>query len=214
MASEKIDLYKIHKDQYITPKEPVLVKMPRARYLTISGQGEPGGTVFTEKLGALYNVAYTIKMTRKFAGVDYKVCALEGLWWGALPNAYMQDQPRPDWHWKLLIRTPDFIVSRDMQAAIAACLAKGKPTLVGEVKLEWISEGLCMQALHVGPYASEPETVARMMAFAADTGCEPHGLHHEIYLSDPRRVAPERTRTILRIPLRKVKAPARQLEPA
>ena len=81
-AKEKIVLYKLHKDDYATPKKPVLLKIKEATYLAISGQGEPGGSVFTEKIGALYGAAFTIKMTRKFAGEqDYAVCKLEGLWW-------------------------------------------------------------------------------------------------------------------------------------
>ena len=81
-AAPKLDLYKEHKDEYATPKKPTLVNVKRATYLTITGQGEPGGETFTTKLGALYGVAFTIKMTEKFAGRDYAVCKLEALWWG------------------------------------------------------------------------------------------------------------------------------------
>ena len=82
MPTAKIDLYKIHKAEYITPKSPQLVETTPAKYLTITGQGEPGGDVFSTKLGALYNVAFTLKMAKKFASQDYAVCKLEGLWWG------------------------------------------------------------------------------------------------------------------------------------
>jgi hypothetical protein len=109
---EKIDLYKLHKAGYVTPKDPVFVTIGAAKYLTVYGQGEPGGDMFQSMLGALYGVAYTIKMAKKFAGQDYKVCGLEGLWWGF-------EQPRESWRWKLMIRVPEFIAARGLKGAVA-----------------------------------------------------------------------------------------------
>jgi hypothetical protein len=203
MSAKKLDLYKEHKDEYVTPKTPILVKIGRAKYLTIVGQGEPGGEVFTEKLGALYAVAFTLKMREKFAGRDYRVCAMEGLWWGSPGAGDFISQPRETWQWKIIIRTPDFIQKRDLAAAVAELLKKGKPPEVREVRLESIAEGQCVQMLHVGPYATETATIDAMKKFAAERGLVFHGLHHEIYLSDPRRVPPERLRTILRLPVRR-----------
>jgi hypothetical protein len=200
--TEKIDLYKLHKAEYVTPKEPVLVEVKPARYLTIVGQGEPGGELFQAKLGALYAVAFTLKMTKKFAGQDYRVGHLEGLWWVGSKKQCLFEQPPSAWKWKLIIRVPDFITERDLQQTVQKLKAKGKAPEAGEVRLETIQEGRCVQALHVGPYAKENETVARMMAFAEQQGLSSHGLHHEIYLSDPRRVPAERLRTILRHPVR------------
>lgn len=191
---EKIDLYKLHKADYVAPKDPVLVRIGAAKYLTVEGQGEPGGEMFQSMLGALYGAAYTIKMTKKFAGQDYKVCGLEGLWWGF-------EGARETWRWKLLIRVPDFLAARDLKDAVARLKEKGKGDLPAQVRLETIKEGRSVQALHVGPYSTEPATVERMKAFAEASGLSLRGPHHEIYLSDPRRVAPEKLRTILRFPV-------------
>jgi hypothetical protein len=201
-AAPKLDLYKEHKDEYVTPKRPVLVDVKPARYLTIVGRGGPGGEIFQAKIGALYAVAFTIKMTRKFAGRDYKVCAPEALWWGTGGRPEFFREPRERWNWKLMIRTPEFITKDDLTDAVAKLQTKGKGPEAAEVRLDTISEGRCVQMLHVGPYDREPATIARMKAFAAENGLSFHGLHHEIYLSDPRRVAPERLRTILRLPVR------------
>ena len=197
--SAKLDLYKKHSAEYVTPKKPVLLDVGAAQYLAIEGKGEPGGSVFTESVGALYNVAFTIKMTKKFAGEDYAVSKLEGLWWEDEPGTALKD-PRK-WNWKLMIRTPDFIRKSDLSAATKALLAKGKPARVADVQLEKIKEGKCVQVLHVGPYTEEAKTIALMHDIAAEAGYTPSGKHHEIYLSDPRRVVPERLRTILRQPV-------------
>jgi hypothetical protein len=140
-------------------------------------------------------------MTRKFAGQDYKVCGLEGLWWGPEKGGSIFDQLRESYRWKLLIRVPEFISDRDLKTAMEKVKAKGKSADTGAVRLETIHEGKCVQVLHVGPYGDEPATIARIKAFAAAQGLSFRGLHHEIYLSDPRRVAPERLRTILRQPV-------------
>jgi len=200
--TQKIDLCKLHKAEYVTPKEPVVVEVKPARYLTILGKGEPGGETFQAKLGALYAAAFTLKMTRKFAGQDYRVCHLEGLWWVEGSKSCLSDHPPGAWKWKLIIRVPDFITEQDLQEAVHKLKAKGKAPEAGRVRLETLAEGRCLQVLHVGPYAKENETIARMMAFAERQGLSFHGLHHEIYLSDPRRVPAERLRTILRHPVR------------
>ena len=197
----KLDLYKTHKDEYATPKQPVLLPTKPAHYLAISGQGAPGGDSFTARIGALYAIAFTVKMTRKFAGLqDYAVGKLEGQW-------FFDDEPakvpKDQWRWKLLIRTPDFVTKADLDRAAVTLLKRGKAAEVKEVKLERINEGRCVQMLHVGPYEREHETVAKMKSFAEQKGLQLAGPHHEIYLSDPRRVPPERLRTILRQPVAK-----------
>jgi hypothetical protein len=198
-AKEKVDLCKLHEDEYVTPKKPVLIQTKPAQYLAIAGQGAPGGERFTACIGALYGMAFTIKMTRKFAGQqDYTVCKLEGQWFGDFSKT-----PKAQWRWKLLIRTPDFITQDDCKKAVAILLKRGKPREVEEVKLETIGEGQCAQMLHVGTYDREGETIAVMRAFAESEGVKFDGPHHEIYLSDPRRVPPEKLRTILREPVTK-----------
>jgi hypothetical protein len=198
----KLDLYKLHKSDYVTPRKPALVDIKPARYLTITGRGEPGGAMFQATLGALYNVAFTIKMAKKFAGQDYAVCKLEGLWWGTRNRSDFFEEPRERWNWKLLIRTPGFIQNRDVCEATRALLAKGRSADVSDVKLESLGEGRCVQVLHTGPYDQEGKTLTLVRKFAAEAGLNLHGLHHEIYLSDPRRVEPSRLKTILRCPVR------------
>jgi hypothetical protein len=199
---KKFDIDKEFAEDYIAPKTPAFVQIKRAAYLAISGRGEPGGKLFTASIGALYNVAFTVKMARKFAGRDYTVSKLEGLWWVDDPKRLFMDEPPSAWNWKLMIRVPDFITEKETAAAIEKLLAKGKPREVANVKLEELTEGRCVQMLHLGPYDKERPTIAAMEACAKESGLKFHGLHHEIYLSDPRRVAPAKLRTILRHPVR------------
>jgi hypothetical protein len=201
--TEKVDLYKLHKDQYVAPQKPQLVEIGKAKYLAVSGRGEPGGEEFTTKIGALYGMAYTIKMTRKFArGQNYTICKLQCQLWLDDDRRDFSTTPKEQWNWKLLIRTPDFVQDNELDEAAEKLLEKGKEPEVKQVKFDSFTEGLCVQMLHVGPYEQEHETILKMAAFAEQKGLEFCGLHHEIYLSDPRRVPPERLKTILRHPVK------------
>jgi len=203
---EKIDLFKIHKDEYASPKKPKFVETKPAKYLAISGRGAFDCKEFETKIGALYGTAFTIKMTRKFEGKgDYVVCKLENQLWLDDEKAEYNDIDPEQWNWKMFIRTPDFVTDEDLQKAQKSLIEKGKAPEAINVKFDTIDEGLCVQMLHVGPYDKEPETVEIMKAFAQEQGMEIFGKHHEIYISDPRRVPPERLKTILRMPVRKVK---------
>jgi hypothetical protein len=202
MPAKKLDLYRLHQAEYVAPREPVLLDLKPANYLAIAGRGEPGGAAFQARIGALYGVAYTLKFAKKAAGRDYGVCKLEGLWWGSGGKLDFSAEPKETWNWKLLIRTPDFITARDVAQAAAALRKKGKGPEVDDVQLETLREGRAVQMLHVGPYDREAETIAAMRAHAQAHGRRFAGRHHEIYLSDPRRVAPAKLRTILRMPVR------------
>ena len=137
-------------------------------------------------------------MTRKFAGKpDYAVCKLEAQWFTDGEPAAI---PKEAWKWKLMMRTPDFVSQKDLKTAMGTLLKRGKSREIEEVTLETIDEGVCVQMLHVGPYERESETIALMRRFAEANGLKLSGPHHEIYLSDPRRVPPERLKTILRNP--------------
>jgi hypothetical protein len=201
---EKIDLYKTNKTEYATPRKPMLIETNPALYLSISGRGAPGGEAFQARIGALYSMAFAIKMTRKFEGrEDYSVCKLECQYWCEAMGGDFSGVTPEQWQWTLLIRTPDFVTLADVEKAAAALEKRGKSPLAREVKLEWIDEGYCVQMLHIGPYDREKETIDKMLAFAEGKAFVPHGRHHEIYLSDPRRILPERLKTILRLPVRK-----------
>jgi hypothetical protein len=200
-AAAKVDLYRDHATEYVKPRSPALVRVGRAKYFAVEGAGDPGGEAFGRAIGALYTVAFTVKMHSKFAGRDYAVTKLEALWWGDDPNRLVIDQPHDRWHWKVMIRIPDFIDERRRLATVEGLLAKGKDPAVSDVYIETLDEGTCVQALHVGPYEQERDTIAKMKAFAAEKGLAYRGHHHEIYLSDPRRVQPAKLRTILRQPV-------------
>ncbi len=203
-STDKIDLYKLHKEEYIAAKDPVLVTAGEATYLAICGRGAPGGPEFTDKIGALYGAAFTIKMTRKFAGLqDYVVGKLEAQWWLDGSDQDFANAPKDQWNWRLMIRTPSLVEPQELKEAAAKLLQKGKAPCADQVRLETFTEGLCVQMLHVGPYEREARSIAAMKAFAGQQGLVFHGHHHEICLSDPRRVPPERLKTILRCPVRK-----------
>jgi hypothetical protein len=201
-VAEKLDLHKVHKNEYVTPKTPVIVDVKPAKYVTVTGQGAPASAAFQDAVGALYGAAFTIKFNKKFAGQDYKVCNLEGLWWGKQETGDFSSEPPETWNWKLIIRVPDFIKSADLKAAVKQLKAKGKGDHADRVRLERIAEGKCVQMLHVGPYGEEGKTICQMMEHARAKGLDFSGRHHEIYLSDPRRVPAARLRTILRHPVK------------
>ncbi len=202
--AEKIDLYKLHKAEYATPKKPMIVETNPALYMAVDGSGQPGGDVFQDRVGALYGMAYTVKFQSKFAGRDFVVCKLEGLWGvGEQAGNCFAEIPPEEVKWKLMIRMPEFVGEDQLAEARASLHEKGKVGDFESVRLETIDEGPCVQMLHLGPYEQEGETVERMMTFAAEQGYEPHMWHHDIYLSDPRRIPPERLKTIVRHPVKK-----------
>ncbi len=200
MANQKLDLLKEHKADYAAPKKPVILNIAAAKYLAIDGQGAPGGEEFQQAVGALYAGAFTMKMASKSKGRDYAVCKLEALWWA---DGVSFPEARPEQvRYKLMIRTPEFIAESDLNDTFDVLRKKDKTPRGGDLRLESLDEGRCVQMLHVGPYDREAETIQQMQAAATAEGLALHGLHHEIYLSDPRRVPPDRLRTILRHPVR------------
>jgi hypothetical protein len=197
--SEKLDLYAKHKNEYVAGRLPVLVRVGPARYLSFPGRSAPGAPEFQNAVGALYTMAFTIKMARKVSGSDYAVTKLEGLWW--LDEGAPEPTPTTIWNWQVMLRVPPFITEKERAKAAEDLIEKGKPADVRRVELVELDEGQCVQILHVGPYTEEKESIARMREFAAQAGHRFAGKHHEIYLSDPRRAQPDKLRTILRQPL-------------
>lgn len=200
--ADKLDLYSQYSKEYAAAQVPALVDVGRATYLSIGGKGAPGGPAFTEAIGALYGVAFTVKMTRKFAGKrDYVISKLEGRWPGFKDGGPPADKEQ--WTWEMMIRTPEFIKKQDIEEAVAVLEKRGKAAGADRVSLTTIDEGLCVQALHVGPYEKEGETMCKMGVLAESKGLKLCGVFHEIYLSDPRRVDPAKLKTILRHPVEK-----------
>lgn len=202
-ASRKVDLFRLHHAEYVAPLHPRVITAGRGQYLSAEGRGRPGDPLFQARVGALYAMAWALKTSKKRLGKDFRVMPLEALWWGEGTDPAAT--PEVEWHWKLLLRVPNFVRKRDLAAAAEALAARGRGQGAGEVALEQLKEGRCVQALHVGPYQDERETIERMARAARAHGLAPHGRHHEIYLSDPARVPPERLRTILRHPVRAVR---------
>lgn len=206
---EKLDLTKKYKAYYTAKPKPEIVTIPPTRYLSIEGLGDPSQPLFTEKLQALYPVAYTLKFICKSRGQDFVVPKLEGLWWydeNKYPNVTFTGTPtnvkREDWQYRLLIRIPDFVKESDVVNAIAVVQEKKQVEPAGEIRMHELNEGKVVQMLHVGPFDKEPETLQKIYAFTKEHDLKKNGLHHEIYLSDFRKTPPEKLKTILREPVR------------
>jgi hypothetical protein len=214
---EKLDLKKDLKYLYApSAKKVELVEVPAMNFIVIDGAIEPDqapGTSprFAEDMQALYGAAYTLKFAaklRKQDPVDYPVMALEGLWW--VEDGTFDIRKPGNWKYTVMIMQPD-LVSPEMFAGALAQMRKKKgdqPAFI-RLRLERFHEGLCVQTMHIGPYAAEPATVDIMHAFMQANGCQDQvglgGKHHEIYLGDPRRADPSKLKTVLRHPVQKVK---------
>lgn len=197
----KLDFAKEHKQYYTAKNTPAIVEFGKISYLAIEGKGEPAGEVFTKTLEALYPLAYGIKNICKKQGKDFGVPKLEGLWW-VKSNKPALEVPRSEWYWKLLIRMPDFATSQIFKTAQEEIFKKKGLDLVKKIKFETIDESKCIQIMHIGPYATETETIQKMKDFMKENNFTENGLHHEIYLSDPRKTIPEKMKTILRQPIK------------
>lgn len=188
--------------QYYTAKSAsVVVEFGKIPYLSIEGKGEPAGELFTKAVEALYSLAYGVKNICKKQGHDFGVSKLEGLWW-VKSNKPFLEVPRSEWYWKLLIRMPDFATPEIIKNAKEEVFKKKGLPLIKEIKFEIIKEGKCIQIMHVGLYSTEHETINNMKNFMKENNFSENGLHHEIYLSDPRKIAPEKMKTILRQPIK------------
>lgn len=199
-----IDLKKKLKPYYTaSATKPTVIDVPPMNTLMVDGTGDPSGPAFQEAVGSLYSVAYTLKFTfKKEKAIDYPVMALEGLWCADDPSVFASGE-REKWRWTVFIVVPGVVTQRDVAAAVAAVKKKAKFPRFPEVRFEKFAEGKAAQIMHVGPYAAEGPTIERLHRFVEEQGYRLRGWHHEIYLGDPRRSAPEKLRTILRHPVEK-----------
>ena len=204
MSPTKLDLTKKYKSYYAAKTTPEIVEIEEAQFLTIEGKGAPGSEEFQAKIKALYSLAYGVKNLCKELDKDFVVPKLEGLWWVESDKPPLE-VPREEWCWKLLIRMPDFVTPELVEKAREIVLKKKGLELVKKVKFEKIKEGKCIQILHIGPYATEPESLEKMQKLMEKHNLIKNGPHHEIYLSDPRRIPEEKLKTILRQPVKKPK---------
>ncbi len=205
---ETIDLKTQYKSLYSpSAKEPQRVRVPDLQFLRIDGAIEPGqepGTSpgFDAAVSALYGAAYALKFKFKKRAenpLDYPVMALEGLWW--VNDGHFDIHIKDNWFYTLQILTPQVVTPADFQAALAELTRKKPAPENARLRLEQFAEGESVQMLHIGPYLDEPATIARMHAYCAANGLVQRGLHHEIYLGDPRRADPSKLKTILRLPV-------------
>ena len=200
----KIDLKKKWRNLYNPPaKDVAILDVPKMNFLMIDGAGDPNTSQqYKEAVEALYSVSYALKfMVKKGSeAIDYAVMPSEGLWWVEDMSTF-SIKNKDAWQWTAMIMQPDF-VSAEL-AAKAIEQASKKKELPALVKLRFVSfhEGLCAQVMHIGPYAAEAPTIEKLHGFIAQSGYRMKGKHHEIYLSDPRKAAPEKMKTVIRQPI-------------
>ena len=202
-ATRKIDYKRELRELYAPGREPVMVDVPELAYLMADGHGDPNtAPEFSEAIEALYTVAYAAKFAIKRApeGIDYGVMPLEGLFWTPDMSTFTTED-KPAWDWTLMIMQPDLVTPEVFGEAQVTAAKKKSLDAIGRVRVERFAEGLAGQIMHIGPYAAEGPTIQRLHAFIAEQGYERAGKHHEVYLSDPRRAAPEKMKTIVRQPI-------------
>ncbi|WP_413316748.1 GyrI-like domain-containing protein [Agrococcus sp. 1P02AA] len=210
--ADKVDLTKALDSYRATRGELRVIDVPPLQYLAIDGAGDPNtAPAYREALEALYPLAYALKFaSKRELGRDYVVPPLEGLWWADDAAAFTTARDKSRWHWRLLLLVPAWLDAGSVEAATDAVRAKAtrakpEPARLGDIRLEPLDEGLCVQTLHVGPYDDEGPVLARMHEERIPAeGLRMRGLHHEVYLSDARRTAPAKLRTILRQPVERV----------
>ena len=205
LTMEKLDLKKQWKHLYQPPAgEITVVNVPPLTYLMVDGEGDPNKSqAFEQAVEALYGLSYTLKFSLKKSprAIDYGVMPLEGLWWADDPCVFMQTD-KSAWKWTAMILQPEFISRTNVDAAFDELRKKKNPAALDRVRFETLDEGECVQTLYFGPFSEEGPTIQRMHDAIHAAGKKLHGKHHEIYLSDPRRTAPAKLRTILRQPMR------------
>ncbi len=203
----KVDFKKTYKELYAPPRKFVLVDVPEMQFLLVDGHGDPNvAQAYQDAVEALYAVAYKIKFTSKQQlDRDYAVPPLEGLWWAEDMAAFSTARDKSQWDWTMMIMTPEWITAEIFAAAREQVRKSKNPAALDQLRLESYHEGLSVQIMHVGSYNDEGPTLLKLHAeFLPQNGLVENGKHHEIYLGDPRRVAPEKLKTILRQPVRPV----------
>jgi len=201
---KKIDLTKEYKQLYQpSAKTPVILTVPAFNFLSLEGNGDPNNSqLYQDTLQSLYQLSYTIKFAlKKASGIDFQVMPLEGLWWAEDMTDFLTRE-KSNWLWRMMIAQPPQVTAEWVEKGRLQALAKkdAAPRL-REIQFQTYEEGLCVQILHIGPYSAEGPNIQRIHAYALEQGCHLTGLHHEIYLGDPRRTAPEKLKTVVRQPI-------------
>ncbi len=201
---EKIDYKKELKNLYRpSAKKVEIVDVPKMNFLMIDGKGDPNTSqTFQEAIGALYPLSYTLKFMIKKGeiGIDYGVLPLEGLWWADDMSSFSEGK-KDEWQWTLMIMQPDLVTQEMVQEAIEQVKVKKNPVSLPLARFESFEEGRVAQIMHIGPFSKEGPTIEKVHSFIKENGHRLRGKHHEIYLSDIRRAAPEKWKTIVRQPM-------------
>ena len=200
----KTDFKKTLKHLYNPPRRFVTVDVPEMQFVMVDGHGDPNTTQdYKDAVEALFAVAYKIKfMSKKGLEKDYTVPPLEGLWWAENMETFIT-RDKSQWDWTMMIMTPDWISAEFFADAIGQVRKAKDPAAINKVRLERYHEGLSVQIMHIGSYDDEGPVLSQMHSdFIPNNGFVENGKHHEIYLSDPRRVAPEKLKTVLRQPIK------------
>lgn len=202
--TDKVDLKKTLDSYRAKAGEFRILDVPDLQYLMVDGHGDPNSSpAYTAALEALYPVAYKLKFaSKRELGRDYVVPPLEGLWWADDMTSFTDARDKSQWDWTMMLLVPDWIDRDLFDAAVAVVASKNPPARLDDVRLETLSEGRCVQTLHIGSFDDEAPVLAHLHdRFIPEHGLRMTGKHHEIYFSDFRRVAPEKLRTILRQPV-------------
>jgi hypothetical protein len=203
-AMEKVDLKKEFKNLYNpSSKEVVLVDVPTFNFLMIDGKGDPNRSPeYTAAIEGLFGVSYTLKfMVKKSKGVDYAVMPLEGLWW-VDDMAKFSIERKDEWKWTAMIMQPKYVTAKDVKEAIEQVRKKKDLPAIAMLRFECFNEGKAAQIMYIGPYSAEGSNIAKIHAFIQGSGHFLSGKHHEIYLNNPGKVAPEKLKTIIRQPMK------------
>ncbi|MNK93142.1 Bacterial transcription activator, effector binding domain [compost metagenome] len=205
----KLDLTKTDKIYYKAKTTPEIVFIEKANYISLTGKGDPSGKDFSEKIQALYTTAYVIKFMQKAMNNDFVVPKLEALWSfdnekyaSVSMDEAPQKIPRSEWNYRIMIRMPDFVTQEQTEEAIMIAVNKKQNALAKTIEFFEMEEGKVIQILHIGPFETEPQTLKKIQEFSTENNLLQNGLHHEIYLSDFRKTAPEKLKTILREPVK------------
>ncbi len=205
---EKLDFKKEYKDLYLPKTKPMLIDVPAMTFMMVDGRGDPLHEEYRQAMEILYGLTFTIKMS-KMTGerpegyIEYVVPPLEGLWWNSKQTFNLHQ--RDGWLWTSMIRQPAFVTTPVFEWAVMQCRKKKPDVDYTKARLETFTEGECVQMMHIGPYSEEPATVEKLHAFIIEKGLKNMTgdvrKHHEIYLGDPRKTAPEKLKTVIRLPV-------------
>ena len=188
---------------YNPPREVVLIDVPEMNFLMIDGVGDPNTSQeYKDAIEALYAVSYALKfMVKKIKAIDYVVAPREGLWWTDEPSQFSM-RNKDMWKWTSMIMQPEYITNALFDKAYAEIERKKNLSALSKIRFESWREGLSVQIMHVGPYSAEGPTIKKLHNFIKENGYELRGKQHEIYLSDPRKSAPEKLKTVIRQPVK------------